>query len=362
MRVSASTSRMIISAMLLSIGSAGAQTVDRGAIFEANKQAVVRVTVTGRNASGQPVERRRGTGVMVRASGRILTSLNLVGRDEDWAEQPGGRRERFIDVSAPDGQGVERPLGRAVVTMVPARDVVMLNITGENFREAAIELTPPSSQSSVVALIWEPDAGRAEPVTGDLVPTDSGRYGDVITIRMPSLEGSEGAGVFNALGKLVGIISKRIDATRALAEPVHAFYPFLPPPTRAQRSSAEVAICESELRNSRAARQPFRVSNSVRCENMGDSRRGIAVYRAPPNFVIVDQVSKADQTNYGEVGPIVYGKDGDRVVHVSAELRCETPNRPFGPGGWSGTTLMGSIERVLSRDELVQIHEECLNR
>jgi hypothetical protein len=343
------------------VSTAVAQQFDRVAVFTQNKRAALKITVTGRDASGISVE-RNGSGVMVRSSGVIVTSSKLIGREDELADGTAGQRARTIEVFALDGNGVARSIGRASATIVPGYDVAILRITGENFSHASIDDTPVTGLPSVVTIIWDPMESVPTPITGDIVPTDNGRYGDGLTIRIPTIEGHEGAGVFGANGRLVGVITKRIDQTRVLAAPIYSWNTYLPPPSRVRPNDAEVAACETEERARRVARQPFSVGNGIRCENMGNSKHGVVSYRAPPNFTIAGQVSAADETNYGTVGAVEYRKEGDRVTEVKVELNCSTPNRPFGPGGWASSTLTGFIERILSQSELTQIRQSCLKR
>lgn len=348
------------SALILLIGSsASAEPVDTRAIFNQNKRATVRIVVTGRDANGQQTLKHSGSGVLVRSSGTIVTSKSLVGRDQDWF-QAGGLPERNIEVFASDDHGISRSMGRASAKTVPYSEVAILQISGENFPFANISEEQVDALSSIVSIIWEPDAGAPEPVTGDLVPTDAGRFGDVLVVRASLIDGWEGAGVYGAAGRLIGVITKQIDRPRAVAEKVYAWLPLLPPVPNIRPQESDLAACEAKERERKVERQPFSIANSVRCENMGDSQSGKVAYEAPPNFTIVGQVSKADEVNYGTVGPIAYEKQGNRVESAKVDLSCKTPSRPFGPGGWAGSTLTGFIERMLSESDLAQIRQGCL--
>ena len=109
---------------------AAAQGIDRGAIWNANKQTVVKLKVTGRSVDGSGAPVRTGSGVIVRARGTIVTALHVVGRDEEWYEPaPGARRDRKVEVIGLDNNGIERPLGEASVTPVPSQDIAILYIT-----------------------------------------------------------------------------------------------------------------------------------------------------------------------------------------------------------------------------------------
>jgi hypothetical protein len=125
-------------------------------------------------------------------------------------------------------------------------------------------------------------------------------------------------------------------------------------------SEDQVAACEARVRAQKADRQPFSAQNSVRCEGGGDQKSGIAAYNAPEGYTIIGQVSHRDETNYGAVGAVEYVHDGERVVSVRAAISCDTPNRPFGPGGWAGTALTGSVERIFSPEERKAMRETCL--
>jgi S1-C subfamily serine protease len=344
---------------LAMIATATAQSIDRGSVWAANKQAVVKISVTGRNAAGASVPMRKGSGVIVRSNGVIVTALHVIGDDAEWMETPNGR-ERRIEITGLDGNGIERNLGTASARAVPSYDLAILMIAASNLPAAPVADAPPADLASVVAIIWDPDSHQPEPVSADLVPTDRSRFRDNLTLRLAVIEGHSGSGVFNAENKLVGIITNQLDANRALAAPAFAFSQLLPPPLRARPTERDVAQCEAEARNMHVGRQAFSVQNGVRCQNMGDSQESVVQYNAPPGYSIVGQVQRVDETNYGSVGALQYVRDGARVTSVSANLRCSTPNRPFGPGGWSNATLNGFIEKVLAQDELVEIRRACL--
>jgi hypothetical protein len=71
--------------------------IDRNSVWGANKQPVVKIRVTGRNAVGVPVQMRDGSDVVVRPNGLIVTALHVVGEDADWFDAPGGR-DRHVEV------------------------------------------------------------------------------------------------------------------------------------------------------------------------------------------------------------------------------------------------------------------------
>ncbi|WP_316224614.1 MULTISPECIES: hypothetical protein [unclassified Bradyrhizobium] len=347
---------MALTTLLIAEGAI-AQGIDRKATLKQNRDVAVRVTVTGRNQDGQVVV-RNGAGVMVRSNGTVATSKSLLGRDEDWRSN-GGVPDRTIEVFATDEHGVVVSRGRASAQLAPPSEVAILQITGQNFPSATVEDGQVDDMSSAVLIIWEPDANGPDAVSGDL-SADPGRFGDVLVVRALLTTGWEGAGLYGPGGRLIGVITKRIDDTRVAGEKIYSWLPRLPPPPNVRPNEKQVLECESAERDRRIERQPFTIANSIRCENMGDSQRGTVIYKAPPDFTIAGQVSKADETNYGTVGPIEYKNEGSRVTEARVDLSCSTPNRPFGPGGWAGSTLSGYIERVLGDADLNQIRQGCL--
>src|SRR3954454_11368016 len=86
-------------------GSAAAEPVDRNVVWSLNKQSVVKILVSGRNAGGSPVAQTIGSGVIVRSNGVVVTALHVVGKDEDWFELPGGRRDRKVEVLSLNSNG-----------------------------------------------------------------------------------------------------------------------------------------------------------------------------------------------------------------------------------------------------------------
>ena len=214
---------------------AAAQSIDREAIREpiwtANKQTVVKLKVSGRDASGAPVAVRIGSGVIVRSNGVIVTALHVVGDDSDWLVLPGGRRDRKIEVIGLDEHGIERPLGDGSMAQVPGQDITIIYIVGSGLPTAAVSEASgvDADFGSAVAILWDPGSRQPELVYGDRVPTDKSRHGNKLTVRMPVGAGHSGSGLFGADKKLIGIITNQLDRNRALVVPTHAFSASLPP-------------------------------------------------------------------------------------------------------------------------------------
>jgi S1-C subfamily serine protease len=138
--------RMVLTVLAIlspAINPALAQGIDRNGVWSTNKQAVVKIQVTGRNASGAAVPVRKGSGVIIRSNGVILTALHVVGQENEWFESPNGR-DRKIEVFGIDNYGIERPLGVASARPVPSLDIAILTITANNLVGAVeAEGVPP---------------------------------------------------------------------------------------------------------------------------------------------------------------------------------------------------------------------------
>jgi S1-C subfamily serine protease len=218
-------SKVILAGLLIAFSfilPAFSQAIDRTSVWEANKQMVVKIKVTGRNAAGVPIPPRGGSGVVVRPDGTMITALHVVGDDADWFDTPGGR-DRHIEVIGLDNNGVERSLGSASARQVPSLDIAILKIAASNLPSAIVADAVPSQLSTVVAIRRDPDSRQPEPVSGDLVPTDRTRVGDNLTVRLAVTPGDSGSGVFGADNKLVGIITNQLPNNRVLAVPAYAF-------------------------------------------------------------------------------------------------------------------------------------------
>jgi hypothetical protein len=211
-------------------GRAVAEPVDRNIVWSLNKQSVVKILVSGRDAGGSPVAQRVGSGVIVRSNGVVATALHVVGRDDDWFEMPGGRRDRKVEVLSLNANGIPQSLGTASVRAVPGVDIAILTLTATSLHEVELTDARPEELSSVVGILWDPDLNQPEPVSGDLVPTDRGRFGDLFTVRMAVVEGNSGSGLFAGNSKLVAVVTNQLGPSRALAVPVDQFFSFLPPP------------------------------------------------------------------------------------------------------------------------------------
>lgn len=364
-RLTAFWSALIIGSATSQVSPVLAGSIDRTEIWNANKRAVVRVQVTGRDANGTAVRARSGSGVIVRSDGVVVTAGHVVGADAEWFEQPGktGVRDRQVEIFALDGNGIERPLGQASVTVLAPYDAALLHLTANDLPTAKMADAAPDELASVVAILWDPDSHQPEPVTGDLVPTDRGVHGDRLTVRLGVVEGNSGSGVFGADNKLVGIVTNQLGSTRALVVPTYLFARFLPPASPGRPASNGAAdTCEPDEIGKRVDRQPFKAENGVRCESMGMTLDGTVEYVAPPGYTIVGQVQKTDFVNYGTVGPVRYVGERERVGMVSASLHCATPMRPFGPGGWARAILSGFIERSEPAGNREQGTEGCRKR
>src|SRR5690348_14575640 len=91
--------------------SAGAPDLAR--IWNQNRQAVVKLVVTGFAPAGEPREIQYGVGSIVLSKGTIITALHVVGRDEDWKRSPDGEVQRSVEVFGLDNTSVLRSLGIA---------------------------------------------------------------------------------------------------------------------------------------------------------------------------------------------------------------------------------------------------------
>lgn len=225
----AKTAHLLCAFVFLALDSSRAEPIDRNVVWSLNKQSAVKILVSGRDASGGTISQRIGTGVLVRSNGVAVTALHVVGKDEDWFVTPTGKRDRKVEVLSLNSNGVSQSLGTASVRPVPGIDIAVLTFTATGLHEVDISETRPEELSSVVGILWDPDASQPEPVSGDLVPTDRGRFGDLLTVRMPVVEGNSGSGLFGANNKLVAIVTNQLGPSRALAVPADQFRAYLPP-------------------------------------------------------------------------------------------------------------------------------------
>jgi S1-C subfamily serine protease len=219
------TALLLLTIVLAAVATA--QEISREMIWNENRQTAVQVKVSGRDADGTPVSVRTGSGVIVDPAGTIVTALHVVGRDEDWYQIPGsdGGRDRKIEVIGLDSNGITRPLGEASVSPVPSVDIAALYITATGLPAAKLADERPGELAPVVVILWKPDSNQPQPIRGDLVPTDRGKYGDLLTVEMSVVPGHSGSAVFDRAGKLVGIITNQLGDTQALLVPVDRFPP-----------------------------------------------------------------------------------------------------------------------------------------
>jgi S1-C subfamily serine protease len=216
--------------------AATAQDLDPKRIWNANQRTVVKIKVSGTDASGQPSDVRTGSGVIVASNGTIVTALHVVGKDEEWFEPPGGGRQRKVEIIGLNEHGIAESLGEASVTPVPALDVAILYITATALPAATVAKQRPDDLAPIVAILWDPDSNQPQPHEAKLVPTDRGRYGDLLTAELAVIPGNSGAAVFDATGDLVGIITNQ-GTRQALIVPVDRFSASLPTSSAAPHPS-----------------------------------------------------------------------------------------------------------------------------
>jgi S1-C subfamily serine protease len=229
---------------LLAAGAAAAQDLDTRKIWNETWPTVVKIKVSGTDASGRPTGVLTGSGVIVGANGTIVTALHVVGKDEEWFERPGGP-ERKVEITGLDEHGIERPLGVASVTPVLSLDVAILYINATGLPAATVAKQRPADLASVVAILWDPHSNQPQPHEAKLVPTDRGSYGDVLTAELAVIPGHSGAPVFDGAGELVGIVTNQ-ETRQALIVPADRFAAFLPTPPPAP--AAPVAAIDDVAR------------------------------------------------------------------------------------------------------------------
>jgi tetratricopeptide (TPR) repeat protein/TolB-like protein len=212
--------------LLLWPAYAAAQSIDTQAVWVANKPTAVQVKVWGKDASGG-VSVRTGSGVIVGSNGEIVTALHVVGKDSDWLDVPERGLDRRIEVIALGANGIEHSLGLASASPVPGQDIAVLHTAGSGLPEAAISEARAGDLAPVVVILWDPDSKQPKPVEGYLVPTEKGKHGSMLTVRMKVMPGHSGSGIFGADKKLIGIITNQLGDSEALAVPVQAFSWFL---------------------------------------------------------------------------------------------------------------------------------------
>lgn len=123
--------------------------------------------------------------------------------------------------------------------------------------------------------------------------------------------------------------------------------------------------CFANKLNALKLTQRFESYGGVRCEGGGlsarsDKKQNTIQYVAPPNMRIVGQATtEILSKNRGEVGPIQYDSVGGKAVSAQMEIRCQSPDIPFGPGAWVDAKLTGVLEQVPTVDQIAEARKSC---
>src|SRR5262245_54412778 len=80
---------------------------DLQTIWPLRKSSVVLLTVSGKDALGNPVSSTKGFGVLISSQGHILTALHVIGLDSNWSSDPDGISSRKIQVRAFTDDGLK---------------------------------------------------------------------------------------------------------------------------------------------------------------------------------------------------------------------------------------------------------------
>jgi hypothetical protein len=203
------------------------QSFDLKKLWEATRNAVVKIDVSGYDATGTPVPVQHGTGIIVRSSGVIITALHVVGHSGDWKLDPDGQRERTVSVTRLGSNGIPQRLGNATVMEEDALDIAILNIAAYGLPNIKLYEDLPDDFSQIAALPWDPDAPIAKgPILGQLINSP---IANRLAMTVPVIAGNSGAAVFDHMGRIVGIITNQLGNSAALATPSFEIFRLLPP-------------------------------------------------------------------------------------------------------------------------------------
>ena len=213
--------------LMLVCGIVFGQTLDENKIWDANKSAVVQLRAFGDGPEGNPKNIDAGVGVIASADGYILTALHVVGRDQDWFKDPTGRVHRHVEIIRSDG--VTMPPTDAVTEVVGIDDLAVVRMNGSDLPHVALAYSTPTAISDALAIVWDPTEKVPHHLRATLTNTDVNSNGDVLSVVLPTvMDGYSGSPIFDATGKVIGLIKKRLDPARALVIPIPDAIRFLP--------------------------------------------------------------------------------------------------------------------------------------
>ena len=331
-------------------------------LFALAESNIFQLKVVGQKGN-EPVKTKYGTGFLVKAEPlfRVLTAGHVVGNDTDYDIDSNGEVKRFIYLKVRTTLGpteVSTPLSDARVNQQFDVAQIFTNIDfGQPLR---LSRRWPKANENLWVVSWIEGQGRAQIRELSLSAPDA-RDAGLMRLQGQCVSSESGAPIFNMKGAVVGVLIVRDQPGNSLpsclAVPVSELAGWKENISFGQ-TPEEVQDCVSASLERKRDRQPFSVELSVRCQNMGNSRDGEVRYKAPPGFHIVGQISKLDSTNFGTVDAIRYEGEPD-ITGVYARFRCETPLVPFGPGGWAGATLTGSIEKIITPEIKHEVTKAC---
>jgi hypothetical protein len=183
-----------VSSLLLIVLCACVQFIERGVaqprsevmpdlptIWPLRSPSVVRLTVSGKDPLGNPVQATSGLGVFVSSQGHILTAMHVVRPDSAWGNGLDGLASRRIDVEAFTSEGL-RSLGSAQAIMaMSANDAAIISLSLQSLPAPVAAARPPEG-AWVIAVPWYQGANLPQPVVVQTTTTDQKRVGELMTL------------------------------------------------------------------------------------------------------------------------------------------------------------------------------------
>jgi Trypsin-like peptidase domain len=182
--------------------------LDANQVFEANKNAVLQIKVTGAPRTGQAVS-RYGTGFLIHRDGYLITAGHVPGPDSEWQEDPntGGLR-RTIEVKALNAAGRTETLDGVTVAYHDAQlDLALLRAHCQNCPIVRLgDSRSIATGKTVHTVIWG-SLDKPEAATGTAASPYDSRYSGLVKLNVNLGPGDSGAPIFDPhQGNVVGVL------------------------------------------------------------------------------------------------------------------------------------------------------------
>ena len=189
---------LVVPAMLLHLVVAGlaccddqpTSTIDVEEIVKSSRDAVVSITVAGRDGKQQGM----GTGFVISPDGLIATNMHVLGEARPiQVEFPGGKKFDVAAVHASDR----------------ALDLAILKIEAKDLPKLSLRDGSAARQGEPIVVMGNPQGLRYSVVSGVVSGVRKFDEREMIQLALPVEPGNSGGPVLDARGRVIGIVTMK---------------------------------------------------------------------------------------------------------------------------------------------------------